>query len=212
MFNCVQLSDPMDCSLPGSSLISQARILEWVVIPFSRGSSQPRNWTQVSCVSCIGRQIFYHCPTWEASMAYLWLKKTSWIISTSTSWYPIENGGIGQPNKKSRSDRENWETCQNPWSRAVTGFYWANTVSFPCHGSEETSVISPYFCFLGGIPSFCYSQWPLVIHTFCSVLYCSFFFIATSEVSEKEMNSPDSWQLVAGLVTKFRPWCLLLNS
>ena len=42
----------MDCSLPGSSLhgILRARILEWVVYPFSRGSSWPRNWTEVSCI------------------------------------------------------------------------------------------------------------------------------------------------------------------
>ena len=42
---CPTLCDPMDCSLPGSSTygILQARILEWVAIPFSRGSSQPRN-------------------------------------------------------------------------------------------------------------------------------------------------------------------------
>ena len=41
---CLTLSDPMDCSLPGSSLhgIFQARILEWVAISFSRGSSRPR--------------------------------------------------------------------------------------------------------------------------------------------------------------------------
>ena len=46
--------DPMDCSPPGSSVhgISQARILEWVAISFSRGSSQPRDQT---CVFCIGR-------------------------------------------------------------------------------------------------------------------------------------------------------------
>ena len=45
--------DPMDCSLLGSSVhgIFQARILEWIVISFSRGSSWPRNWTQVSCIS-----------------------------------------------------------------------------------------------------------------------------------------------------------------
>ena len=44
---------PMDCSLPGSSVhrISQARILEWVAISFSTGSSQPRDWTQVSCIA-----------------------------------------------------------------------------------------------------------------------------------------------------------------
>ena len=43
----------MDCSLPGSSVhgILQARILEWVAIPFSRGSFQPRDQTQVSCIA-----------------------------------------------------------------------------------------------------------------------------------------------------------------
>ena len=43
----------MDYSLPGSSVhgILQARILEWVAMPFSRGSSQPRNWTWVSCIT-----------------------------------------------------------------------------------------------------------------------------------------------------------------
>ena len=41
------------------------RILEWVAISSSRGSSQPRNWTRVSYISCIGRWILYHCATWE---------------------------------------------------------------------------------------------------------------------------------------------------
>ena len=47
---CPTLCDPIDCSLPGSSVhgILQARILEWVAISFSRGSSQSRDWTQVS--------------------------------------------------------------------------------------------------------------------------------------------------------------------
>ena len=49
----------MDCSLLGSSVhrILQARVLEWVAISFSRGSSQPKNLT---CVYSIGRQIPYH--------------------------------------------------------------------------------------------------------------------------------------------------------
>ena len=53
------LGDPVNCSLPGSSAnrIFQARILEWVSIPFSKGSSQPRDRTQFSC---IGRQILHH--------------------------------------------------------------------------------------------------------------------------------------------------------
>ena len=50
---CPTLWDPMDSSLPGSSdfEILQARILEWFAIPFSRGSSRPRDQTQVSCIA-----------------------------------------------------------------------------------------------------------------------------------------------------------------
>ena len=59
----------MDCSLPGSSVhgILQARILEWVAISSSRGSSQPRDST---CVSCIGRQILYCWATREDNSNY----------------------------------------------------------------------------------------------------------------------------------------------
>ena len=50
---CLTLCDPMDCSPPGSSVhgISQARILEWVVVPFSRWSSWPRGQTWVFCTA-----------------------------------------------------------------------------------------------------------------------------------------------------------------
>ena len=61
--------DPLDCSPPGCSVcgILQARILEWVAMPSSRASSQPRDRTHISCVSCVGRRVPYHCTTWEAS-------------------------------------------------------------------------------------------------------------------------------------------------
>ena len=51
-----------DCSTPGSSVhgILQARILEWVATLSSRGSSQPRDRTHISYVSCIGRGVLYH--------------------------------------------------------------------------------------------------------------------------------------------------------
>ena len=51
--SCPTLCDPMDYSPPGSSIhgILQARILEWVAISFSRGSSWPRDWAQVSCIA-----------------------------------------------------------------------------------------------------------------------------------------------------------------
>ena len=56
---CPTLCDRLDCSPPGSSArgILQARILEWVAMPFSRGSSQPRDWTHVSCIE---RWVLYH--------------------------------------------------------------------------------------------------------------------------------------------------------
>ena len=51
--SCPTLCDPMGCSPQGSSVhgIPQARILEWVTIPFSRGSSWPKHWTQVFCTA-----------------------------------------------------------------------------------------------------------------------------------------------------------------
>ena len=60
--SCPTLCNPVDCSLPGSSVhgILQARILEWVAVSFSRGSSPPWDRTLVFCVSCIGRQTLYH--------------------------------------------------------------------------------------------------------------------------------------------------------
>ena len=51
--SCPTLCDPVDCSLQGSSVhgIFQARVLEWVAISFSRGSSRPRDQTQVFCIA-----------------------------------------------------------------------------------------------------------------------------------------------------------------
>ena len=75
------LWDPMDCSLPGSSDcgILQARILEWIAISCSMGTSWPRDQIWVShifCFSCIGRQILYHWTTCEA-LKYLVYKSLS---------------------------------------------------------------------------------------------------------------------------------------
>ena len=60
--SCPTLCNPMDYSLPGFFVheILQARILECVAIPFSRGSSRPRDQTCISYVFCIGRQVLYH--------------------------------------------------------------------------------------------------------------------------------------------------------
>ena len=68
--SCLTLCDPMDCSLPGFSVhgILQARILEWVTISFSRGSSRPRDRTWVSC---IGGRCFNLWATREAHVQFV---------------------------------------------------------------------------------------------------------------------------------------------
>ena len=68
---CLTLCDPMDCSLPRSSVhgICQARILEWGAISYSKGSSQPRDWNRVSW-NCIGRQILHHLSHQGSSFSY----------------------------------------------------------------------------------------------------------------------------------------------
>ena len=72
--SCPTVGDSMDCSPWGSCVdgILQARILEWIAIPLSSGSSQPTDWTQVSCIA--GRfftvwatketQRMKHIPEW----------------------------------------------------------------------------------------------------------------------------------------------------
>ena len=66
--SCPTLCNTMDYSPPGSSVheFSQTRILEWVAMLSSRGSSRPRDRTHIFCISCIGRHILYYHATWEA--------------------------------------------------------------------------------------------------------------------------------------------------
>ena len=92
---CPALCNHMDCSPPGSSVhgIFQARILGWVAISFSMGSSQTRN--QI-CVSCIGRQFLYLWASWEAqAVSNVFQKKHqapkySLPKFTSFKWYASE--------------------------------------------------------------------------------------------------------------------------
>ena len=91
---CVALCDHMDCSLPGSSVhwILQARILEWVAILFSRGSSQPRDQTHVSSIAAdsllyeIYIYIYIHFPIlaaviqFQASLSIWHLDSYHWVF------------------------------------------------------------------------------------------------------------------------------------
>ena len=86
---CPTLCDPMDCSPPGSSVhrILQARILKWVAIPFSQGSSQPKDQTRVSCIA--GR-FFIVWVTKEAlisnSLSLNFLSHPYFMFSLSWLW------------------------------------------------------------------------------------------------------------------------------
>ena len=78
--SCPTLCDPMVCSLLGSPVhgILQARILEWVTIPFFRGSSRPRNRTQVFCIA--GRLFTIWATEGHPGMALgrTWREHSSW--------------------------------------------------------------------------------------------------------------------------------------
>ena len=99
--------DPMDCSLPGSSVhwISQARIMEWYVISFSRESYRPRDWTQVSCLA--GRLF------------------TNWATVGSPLSRPVnlENSAMGTGMEKvgfhSNHREKQWKKCSNYWTIAL---------------------------------------------------------------------------------------------
>ena len=95
--SCPTFCDPMDCSLPGSSVrgIFQVRTLEWVAISSTKGSSQPRDLTWVSSIA---RQILHHWTTWEASHWVAVLIKWDFMckvpiqcMSWSSPWYLQES-------------------------------------------------------------------------------------------------------------------------
>ena len=81
----------MDCSPPGSSVLGilQARILEWTAIPFSRGSSQPKDWTQVSFIA----GGFFTVWATKGS-PYIGLCMLIYKLNEWHQWYKEYKGGI----------------------------------------------------------------------------------------------------------------------
>ena len=80
--NCVlsfvrHFCNSMNYSLPGSTDLGylQARILEWITISFSRGSSWPRDQTHISCISYIAGRFFTTEPPGKLMLNIPWLKK-----------------------------------------------------------------------------------------------------------------------------------------
>ena len=87
--SCPTLCNPMDCSLPGSSVhgIFQARILEWVAISFSRESSRPRDQTWVS--RFVGRRFYrlsHQGSRGSPMVSVKWLKEAVSVLVLSLEW------------------------------------------------------------------------------------------------------------------------------
>ena len=94
--SCPALCNPMEYSLPGSSVhgILQARILEWVAMPSSRESSQPRDETCVSYVSCIGKQNLSIAPPGKP---YTTISSVQSVQSCPTLCDPMNRSTTGLP-------------------------------------------------------------------------------------------------------------------
>ena len=164
----------MDCSLSGSSVhgILQARILEWVAVPFSKGSSWPRDWTRSpefqvdslpsespgeplnsstrdqNCIPCIGRCSLNH---WTARVVpSSWVYITVWPLLATRSWFPSKPQVLVPMRAKLLS----LQLCEPEPTRLLSpwGFsrqeYW-NGLSFPASGyhpnpgTEPKSLKSP---------------------------------------------------------------------
>ena len=115
--SCLTFCDPVNCSLPGSSVhgILQARLLEWIAIPFCRESAWTRVQTQVSCIS--GRFFTSEPPgSWETSYLGFYLvfrtmgKRATYITTVGKLkiW---------------------WKTFQWPWQVQIY-LYMYNCISF----------------------------------------------------------------------------------
>ena len=106
---CLTLCDPMDCSMPGSSVhgILQARILEWVAMAFSRGSSQPRGRTCISYISWIVRRVLYH---WDSLVAQI-VKHLPPVLETR-----VQSLGRENPLEKEMATHSSILAWEIPWT------------------------------------------------------------------------------------------------
>ena len=108
---CLTLCDPMDCSPPGSSVqrILQGRILEWVAISSSKGSSWPRDWTCVSFVFYIGKRVIYLLSHWGSPISQLDL-----VLFFNQAALAGSSRGVAQSITYSPSS-QSVSSCMLPW-------------------------------------------------------------------------------------------------
>ena len=123
--SCLTLCNPTDCSPPGSLVygILQARILEWIIITFSRGSSWPRDWTWVSCIAGRFFTIWATGKTCWCPQAILSIPFSCSVVSNSLRPHGLQHASL---------------PCPSPTLRACSN-------SFPlsrwCHPTVSSSVV-----------------------------------------------------------------------
>ena len=138
--SCPTLFDPMDCSPLGSSVhgISQARILEWVATPFSRGSSQHRDRTRSPALQADS------LPSEPLGIPYI-MDKSSWVSPLSCSI--ISDHRVAQMIKHLSAMRETQVQslgAEDPWRRK-----WQPTLVFlpgKFHEQRSLAGYSPQAC------------------------------------------------------------------
>ena len=137
--SCPTLCDPMDCRLPGFSVhgILQARILEWVTISFSRGSSRPRDWTRVSSV---GDRRFNHWATREAKVFSLAETNCSTVYSHSRKDAP-PSVGLALIGKEHKIKFRSWENIY--YKGAIVDVIYARIIISKENVSEINSNKEP---------------------------------------------------------------------
>ena len=150
---CLTLCNPMDCSPPGPSIhgILQTRILEWVAIPFSRGSSRPRDRTWVSHLA---GTFFTIWATTEAQSSWvdgaIWWNGTRPGEGCSRGWlhclYPAETSRI-------QLDLRRWDSRGPSWPEVLSWDSWGRGWQ-PGIRRVECHLID----FGGRISSWCYSK------------------------------------------------------
>ena len=117
---CPALCDPMDCRPPASSVhgVLQARILEWVAMPSSRGSSHPRDRTCMSWVSCIGRKILYHWAEFNP-----WVGKIPWRRKREPTPVLLPGKSNGQRSLVGYSPWGHKESDTTEWLHFLLSFF-----------------------------------------------------------------------------------------
>ena len=152
--SCPALCDPMDSSLPGSSAheIFQARVVEWAATSFSRGCSQPRDRTWVSCIAdrCFTAWATREALLWKGGLLATGLPGKSpyhsWLsfftLDPHLHYLPESRRNLGFQTKSSKSSREAraclawapllrvvlWMDPKNPWHYAICSppkSYWS---------------------------------------------------------------------------------------